>query len=173
MLIETCLTCNITLTSKNAYKRGSNKDKRELQSYCKKCWNNMCSQRWIQRKINAIESMGSKCADCNESYPYQAMSFHHSDPSKKDFSWNQLKKRSQTAINKELAKCALLCLNCHAIRHISLVREEGDDGLNEVVHGHISTYRSGCKCDKCTKVGESLTRAYKYKRSFEAPKRTM
>lgn len=169
---QSCITCQITLTKDNTYKRGG-KDKRTLQSYCKKCWNHMCSQRWITRKIAAIEAMGGKCADCERTYIYQAMSFHHLDPRKKDFSWNELKKRSQEQINEELSKCVLLCLNCHAIRHVSLESTMTTTVSTKTEHGRISTYRAGCVCAECSVVAQSLTDRYKRSRILQAPKRTL
>ena len=83
---------------------------------CKKCFNSYCSKRWTQKKIDAIIYKGSKCMDCDASYPkepYVIFDFHHLDPSKKDFQWNKLRLRSDSSIKKELEKCDLLCSNCH------------------------------------------------------------
>lgn len=96
------------------------KTKTQLHPYCKQCFNNYCSERWIKKKINAIIYLGSKCNDCNISYPeypYVVFDFHHINPNEKDFNWDKLKLQTQTTIFKELDKCLLLCSNCHRIKH--------------------------------------------------------
>jgi hypothetical protein len=90
------------------------------QSKCKVCFNEYCIERWIKRKISAIEYKGSECVDCKISYPetpYVVFDFHHLDPSKKDVGWQKLRLRSWDKIKLELDKCDLLCSNCHRIRH--------------------------------------------------------
>lgn len=77
-------------------------------------------KRWINRKIKAVKSMGGQCEDCGltlKDSHYSVFEFHHLDPSEKDYSWTKLRLRSQEAIDEELSKCALLCANCHRLRH--------------------------------------------------------
>jgi hypothetical protein len=69
-------------------------------------------------KLKAIKYKGGKCIKCGFDSCPTAMAFHHTDPSKKDF--NLAAKgttRSFDKIKKELDKCVLLCLNCHAEEH--------------------------------------------------------
>jgi hypothetical protein len=64
--------------------------------------------------------MGSKCVDCNLSYPnepYVIFDFHHKKPKEKDYDWTKMRLRSWDKIKKELKKCILLCANCHRKRH--------------------------------------------------------
>lgn len=89
-------------------------------AYCKSCFNDLCVERWIKRKIDAINYKGSKCVDCNlnlSNSHYCVFEFHHLNPIEKDFDWNKLKLRSIQSIKNELDKCVLLCSNCHKIRH--------------------------------------------------------
>ena len=89
-------------------------------TYCKLCFNNYTIERWKRRKIQAIQYKGSKCIDCNISYPNAnpvIFDFHHLDPSQKDYDWNKLRLMSLDKIKKELDKCVLLCSNCHRVRH--------------------------------------------------------
>ena len=55
--------------------------------------------------------------DCGYSGNPAAFDFHHTDPTTKDYDWNRLRLKSWEAIIGELAKCVLLCANCHRIRH--------------------------------------------------------
>jgi hypothetical protein len=97
-------------------------DRKNGASFCKFCFNAYCIQRWINKKIEAINYMGNKCIDCSISYPathYSVFEFHHLDPNVKDYDWSKLRLRSQSIIKKELDKCVMLCANCHRIRHSS------------------------------------------------------
>ena len=108
--------CKLTLRIDNFYKKGKN----NIQSYCKSCFNQKLSQRWIDRKIWAIQYKDSKCVDCNISYPetpYTVFDFHHLEPKHKDMDWSKIRLTSNEKMKIELDKCVLLCANCHRIRH--------------------------------------------------------
>ncbi len=57
------------------------------------------------------------CMDCGGKFPSVAMDFHHIDESIKDPKFANLKTWSMKRINEELDKCAVLCANCHRVRH--------------------------------------------------------
>lgn len=102
-------------------------------SYCKKCFNIRCQKRWVNRKINAINYKGGKCEDCflelSKSH-YAVFEFHHLNPKQKDFDWSKLRFQSIKTIESELDKCALLCANCHRIRHVKI------EGFPDQVESH-------------------------------------
>jgi predicted HNH restriction endonuclease len=55
---------------------------------------------------------------CGYSKSVSALAFHHLDPAHKDFGHSDKGlTRSWEAIRRELDKCQLLCLNCHAEVH--------------------------------------------------------
>ena len=117
METKICVRCKDKKTLDEFY---SQSDRENGASLCKKCFNQYCMERWTNRKIQAIEYLGSKCTDCNNQYPEQPsviFDFHHMDPSIKDVMWNKLRLRSWDKIVHELDKCILLCSNCHRIRH--------------------------------------------------------
>jgi hypothetical protein len=66
------------------------------------------------RKINEIKS--NPCTDCGESYPYYVMQFDHIGDDKSADVSRLLRTRGWPAIEEEIAKCELVCANCHAIR---------------------------------------------------------
>jgi uridine phosphorylase len=107
-----CSDCKKTLSKDNFYKKGL-----RLQSKCKKCHNKYCIKRWTNRKVEAIEYMGTYCLDCNKSYHYSVFEFHHLIPYEKDMSWIKMRLTSKDKMKKELDKCVLLCANCHRTRH--------------------------------------------------------
>ena len=54
---------------------------------------------------------------CGESR-YQCLQFHHKDPKQKEYElFNLMKLCWGKKIERELAKCMMLCSNCHQISH--------------------------------------------------------
>lgn len=45
--------------------------------------------------------------------------FHHIDDSKKEYTPAKIFMLSRAKIDKELAKCIMLCANCHRIHHMN------------------------------------------------------
>lgn len=64
-----------------------------------------------------IAERGNICFDCKASFPACCYDFHHRDPKEKEFEFSKAKSRSEDQIRVEIAKCDLLCSNCHRIRH--------------------------------------------------------
>lgn len=67
-----------------------------------------------KRKRKLVDEFGGQCIICGYKKCPQALQFHHTDPSNKEFdiskksaclSWNK--------IIKEAKKCILVCANCH------------------------------------------------------------
>ena len=67
------------------------------------------------------EKRDQPCADCGKSYPICCMDFHHigdKDPVLIGVSTaTRMMDWSIKRIDAELAKCVVLCSNCHRIRH--------------------------------------------------------
>ena len=59
----------------------------------------------------------SPCQDCKQYYHHAAMDFDHRDPQTKKFNIGTIRnKQSAPAVFEEIAKCDLVCSNCHRIR---------------------------------------------------------
>jgi len=56
------------------------------------------------------------CLDCNECFPPEAMEFDHRPGELKAFPLAQAPNRSWKSVLKEVAKCDLVCSNCHRVR---------------------------------------------------------
>jgi hypothetical protein len=56
------------------------------------------------------------CVDCKRRYPPYVMDFDHLDPTTKKFHVSHGSSRSMKAVKEEIAKCELVCANCHRIR---------------------------------------------------------
>lgn len=80
-------------------------------------------------KLRAMEWMGSDCNGCGRPVLPSQAEFHHRDPATKDFGVSAKGLiRAWPEIESELAKCVMLCANCHREVHAG-VRELFDDGL--------------------------------------------
>lgn len=82
----------------------------------------VCGSCRVQRsrrrtKQRALEYKGGKCQKCGYSKCQRALTFHHLDPTAKEFGIADPKNRSFEAIKDELDKCMLLCMNCHMEEH--------------------------------------------------------
>lgn len=56
------------------------------------------------------------CADCGIQYPYYVMDFDHRDPRTKLYEIGAIKMHSMEKLLKEIAKCDVVCANCHRER---------------------------------------------------------
>lgn len=80
--------------------------------------------RGLKRKYEAIMARGGKCECCGYDKNLAVLEFHHINPDEKEFQID-MRHFSNTNIERlqlELAKCRLLCANCH--------REIHNQGLN-------------------------------------------
>lgn len=106
------------LKKKEYYKK--NKDKliayydREEVIARKKLADNV---RRFNRKTEAVAFLGNKCNDCGKEYPLPCYDFHHVDPTQKEFDPCSGLTKKRDVFFTELAKCILLCANCHRMRH--------------------------------------------------------
>ena len=74
------------------------------------------SARQHKKKRAIIDSFKSvPCMDCGKTYPTYVMDFDHRDPSTKLFLVSQTPRRVQVMLD-EIAKCDVVCSNCHRER---------------------------------------------------------
>lgn len=117
-------------------KKSSAKD--GLQARCKECRNAYCRQHYASNKSYYLTKNQRRRAElrdwiiehksklrCNrcEFDDWRALHFHHSDPSKKEYTIATMANRggSIKRIEQEIAKCEVLCANCHTIEHCPVV----------------------------------------------------
>jgi hypothetical protein len=117
---------------------GSNGARKDgLQSYCWDCrraylrrhyrdnaieYRALAARRNLRRR-NAIrdiirEAKDRPCADCGTLYPRYVMDFDHRDTATKRYNIGRdaLSKLSPEMVLGEIAKCDVVCANCHRIR---------------------------------------------------------
>jgi hypothetical protein len=85
---------------------------------CFKCNVERVTKRRKEVKKKLVEALGGECYLCGYNDYIGALAFHHLDPNKKEFGLSDKgNTRSYERQLKELEKCKLVCLNCHAEIH--------------------------------------------------------
>lgn len=128
--MKTCVTCKIEKSLDDFNKRARSKDGR--QARCRDCirkWYKDNKKSHIERvnarskKVRDIlrqyvwERKKGPCADCGQTFHPVAMDFDHIRGEKiTDVSKMIAKESSLEDINLEIAKCDLVCANCHRVR---------------------------------------------------------
>jgi hypothetical protein len=129
--MKTCRKCNETKPLSDFGKDSREKD--GLHNHCKVCYN-IRKRKWhrtsdgeaayqkargraANKKLRAIEYKGGKCEDCGGEFHISVFEFHHKDPKEKDGSPAALRNYTWERYKAEIDKCALLCANCHRLRH--------------------------------------------------------
>jgi hypothetical protein len=82
---------------------------------CKKCRMQRVKDWRRRAKLLLIADAGGRCQICGYDRCVGALHFHHVDPSSKEFGIARRGfTRSIEKMRAEVAKCVLLCSNCHA-----------------------------------------------------------
>jgi hypothetical protein len=75
------------------------------------------AKRRMERMLEIIRQAKRRpCADCGVTYPYYVMDFDHRDEEIKTEVLNELRYESEDTIRAEIAKCDVVCANCHRER---------------------------------------------------------
>lgn len=115
-----CLTCS-PFRSHNTKPDDPSRPNKKKLSYshwseeAKKKSRNCLYKRGHDRKKKLIALSGGKCKKCGYDKNYKVLTFHHIDPSKKNFglSMNNLWSKTWEVIMEEFKKCEMYCRNCH------------------------------------------------------------
>ena len=67
-------------------------------------------------KVDFVSNFKEKCVICGFSEK-PALVFHHRNPQEKKFTISNPSRTNTAIIEKEIAKCVVLCANCHLIFH--------------------------------------------------------
>lgn len=132
METKKCCRCHNNKGIDEFNRKSANKDGRER--YCKECHRkknrlHYAAQKglYILRSIAARKAKRRwfwdfkstlKCETCGTDKPWR-LAFHHRDPSEKDLEVSRMISDSAPLkrIQEEIAKCDVLCHNCHADVH--------------------------------------------------------
>lgn len=108
--------------------------------------------RYHSRRELFMREMGGVCVRCGST---ENLEFDHIDRTKKSFNIaKRLHGASMKTLRDELAKCQLLCADCHAKKS----DECGDQ--RQVEHGDGLTGKRKCKCNECAEVFRAYNREY-------------
>lgn len=106
-------------------------------------------RNWIASRRSTFFA-GKSCVECGST---EQLELDHIDPAQKVthriWSWSAKRR------NEELAKCQILCSDCHS-----------DKTINESQTarcGDASMYRRGCRCESCTLAQRDRMRDYRNK----------
>lgn len=127
---RTCRTCKVEKPISNYGVRRASKD--GLMTQCKECnksgqkiqysknkkyyLDRNREQRAKNRKLYTELKSNTPCAKCGGHFPNCVMDYDHKDPSSKKMCVAQMMGYSWKVILEEIAKCELLCANCHRIK---------------------------------------------------------
>lgn len=106
--MNTCKYCN-----KEFYQ-----ERRPNATQCPSCA--VSKRRW-KNKLKYVELKGGKCQKCGYDKHPGALQFHHLEDKQFQLNGNSLLIKEEKIL-PELAKCELLCANCHAIEHSNFER---------------------------------------------------
>ena len=84
---------------------------------CKQCNSDAVLRRRRLVRNMLLDERGAKCERCGYDRCRAALDWHHRDPSQKSFQINDGQTRSLARMRAEVAKCDLLCANCHREEH--------------------------------------------------------
>jgi 5-methylcytosine-specific restriction endonuclease McrA len=90
--------------------------KGHTRKICNSCRSNGKVSR-AELKAELVAAKGGACQLCGYKKSLAALTFHHLDPETKRFTIAQGHLRSRTALYDEIARCVLLCENCHREVH--------------------------------------------------------
>lgn len=74
-------------------------------------------KRGLERKLYFVKKLGGKCSQCGYATNLAALAFHHQSGKEFKLDVRSLSNRKIDPIINEIAKCKLLCHNCHAEIH--------------------------------------------------------
>lgn len=115
---ELCEDCEHPLRTRKK-KRLKNKSGYGIENYCVKCQSDKMKRQRMKIRYNIIDDLGAKCTMCGYDKNYAALVFHHLDPSIKSFqlSADRVANKNIKLVMEEVAKCILICHNCHSELH--------------------------------------------------------
>lgn len=129
-----CPRCNRDLDESSFAKNQMKRD--GLQGYCRECkkgihhdYYGAHKEQWQQRSARQRESLrevvakakNRPCMDCDQTFPPYVMDFDHRGD--KDGNVADMVQRSVSVqrLTTEIAKCDVVCANCHRIRTYGLI----------------------------------------------------
>jgi hypothetical protein len=102
------------------------------QFWCKRCKREYAAEYYVRNRAKRVDhnrrqrqqaaafylelKRGKPCADCGQVFHSAAMQWDHPPGVEKVADVAELYRGSRARVLKEIAKCELVCANCHAVR---------------------------------------------------------
>jgi len=102
----------------------------------------------VNRRVQAeaaaliVEAKNRPCTDCGQRFPACAMDFDHVT-GRKIANVGDMLTRGLARLRAEIAKCEVVCANCHRIRPFTRQRQRVDSGNVEEAFGKQLSLTSG------------------------------
>jgi DNA-directed RNA polymerase subunit RPC12/RpoP len=87
---------------------------------CKSCWNKRTAQSGKDKVQQLKTEAGGRCSRCGYDRCMDALEFHHTDPTQKEFHLGEARGLNIDKLRAELSKCLLVCRNCHTELHAAM-----------------------------------------------------
>jgi len=116
--MKVCTSCAQELPIEKFKKRGG-RQSHTYYSMCNRCLYIKYTRPLVEQKTKEIHKyqMEKGCADCGYNAHPAALEFDHTPGTEKKFNiGEEIGNRSREALWEEIAKCDVVCANCHAIR---------------------------------------------------------
>ena len=111
-------------------------------------------ERYAERRAYSIKKLGGKCVRCGST---DRLELDHRIKKDKSFNITQFWGLSLEKYDKELAKCQLLCHDCHVRK--SFEEKDWGKGYGPTDHGSSTMYKNyGCRCSECKAAYNKVTR---------------
>lgn len=115
--MRTCKKCNQTFPLEEFANAGTLKGVNYKRHVCKRCYYYSKIPR-REKERNWIKSLKeNKCCERCGFDNHKALQWHHKNPKDKTFNIADAIRYSRQDILDEIAKCELICANCHQIEH--------------------------------------------------------
>ncbi len=100
------------------------KRRKKHSSWCRRCVQHLINARHEFKKLQLVTMLGGKCTRCGWDKNKRILQLHHLDPKTKNFTIGQKMGIKFKLLLEEAQKCILLCGNCHAEAHLTIVPNE-------------------------------------------------
>ena len=107
-----CSTCQRDLPFDDFSRDRKNRFRGGRHYSCRKCDSNKSYLRWKRNRQLVLEAKDVPCMDCGVRYPFWIMQFDHVR-GKKEFNLSAVTGRAEQKVKDEIAKCDIVCSNCH------------------------------------------------------------
>jgi len=118
--MKTCTSCNLELPEiKFKLRSDSGRQRGQRHSMCNRCLYVKYTRPEVERKTAEIHAyqLEKGCADCGYKESPHALEFDHVPGTEKRFNIGEkIGARSRKTLWEEIAKCEVVCANCHSIR---------------------------------------------------------